>query len=271
MKMPQVKIPQIKMPQMQQIKMPRFSRPVLTMIFCTLAVGVAASVLFSLEQSAPANAQAQNGVLSRTITVSGEGEVTAKPDMATIFLGVVSQGATAREAMSANNARMQKVIGGLKNAGIADKDLQTSGLNVSPRYTQPKEGGDARITGYDVQNQVTARVRDLSKLGNILDQVVSLGANSMNGISFSFAEPKALVNEARRKAMADAKARAELYADAAGVGLGKVQAISENGYSRPPMPMYAARDMMMKAESSVPMEAGESALTANVTVVYAID
>jgi uncharacterized protein YggE len=251
--------------------MPRFSRTALTILGCALAAGALASLVFSFEQSSPVGAEEGFLIPGRTITVNGEGEARAKPDMATISLGVVGQAPTAREALSANNERMKKVLDGLKAAGVDEKDLQTSGLNISQRYSELREGQEMRITGYEVSNQVSAKIRNLTKLGAILDQAVTLGANSMNGISFSIAEPDSLINDARRRAIADARARAELYAKEAGVSLGPVHAISEMALSQPPQPLYMRVMEMKQADSSVPVEGGEASLTAQVTVIFDIE
>ncbi|MFN4228711.1 SIMPL domain-containing protein [Parvibaculum sp.] len=210
----------------------------------------------------------------RTITITGEGEVSAAPDIAYVETGVVTEGKTAAEALAANTAAMEQVFAGLGEAGIEKKDMQTSQFSVYPVYEQVKPEDDRphtpKIGGYRVQNQLTVTVRDLTALGGILDQVVSLGSNQLSGISFSIDEPEPLVNEARKDAVKNALEKAKLYAGAAGVALGEIMSISENGVSMP-QPYYA-KDMMMRAEaSSVPVAAGEQTLSASVTLVIKID
>ncbi len=210
----------------------------------------------------------------RTITITGEGEVSAAPDIAYVETGVVTEGKTAAEALAANTEAMNEVFKGLEEAGIEKKDMQTSQFSVYPVYEQVKPEENRphtpKIGGYRVQNQLTVTVRDLTKLGGILDQVVSLGSNQLSGIRFSIDKLEPLVNEARKNAVKNALEKAKLYAGAAGVALGEIMSISENGTSMP-QPYYA-KDMMMRAEaSSVPVAAGEQTLSASVTLVIKID
>ena len=150
------------------------------------------------------------------------------PDIAYITAGVLTEGDTARDALSRNNVATAKLIDGLKAAGIAAKDIQTSQLNVSPRYAQAKEGRPATVSGYTVSNQVRVTVRDVKRLGEILDQAITLGANQMHGIAFEVSTAEHLKDDARKVAMQNARRRAELYATAAGAQLGPVLRISED-------------------------------------------
>lgn len=204
------------------------------------------------------------------ITVSGEGMVAAAPDMALISLGVTAQARTAREALSDNNARMAAVLDQLRGAGIEDRDLQTSGLSLQPQWDGGKSGlgQRARIVAYVVTNQVTARVRDLSKLGTILDLAVSDGANTFHNLVFSVAEDAALKDEARRAAVADARARAELFAESLGVSLGPILSFDEVDQGRGPVMMARMESM---AADAVPVAGGEVGITARVNIVYAIE
>lgn len=210
----------------------------------------------------------------RTITITGEGEVTAVPDIAYIDTGVVTEGKTAAEALAANTRAMNEVFKGLEEAGIEKRDMQTSQFSVYPVYEQAKDDGRPHtpvIGGYRVQNQLTVKVRDLDKAGAILDRVVTLGSNQLSGIRFEIDNPKPLMNEARKAAVRDALERAKLYAGAAGVSVGEILSISENGYSMP-RPYYAKDMMVMRAEASaVPMAAGEQTVSANVTLVIRIN
>ncbi|MEQ8380346.1 SIMPL domain-containing protein [Parvibaculum sp.] len=212
----------------------------------------------------------------RTITITGEGEVSAAPDIAYVETGVVTEGKTAAEALAANTAAMEQVFEGLEEAGIEKKDMQTSQFSVYPVYEQVKNDDNRpqtpKIGGYRVQNQLTVKVRDLDNLGAILDKVVTLGSNQLSGIRFSIDEPKPLMNEARKEAVKDAVDKAKLYAGAAGVALGEIMSISESGYSMP-QPFYAKdMAMSMRAESApVPMAAGEQTISANVTLVIKIN
>ncbi|MEQ8599317.1 MAG: SIMPL domain-containing protein [Devosia sp.] len=208
-----------------------------------------------------------------TIAIEGRGEVRAAPDMATINSGVTTQGATAREALDANTAAMSELIAALKQSGIEARDIQTSGFSVNPNYVYSDARDDLgytmppKINGYQVSNSVTVVVRDLEELGSILDQSVTVGANTVNGVSFSVADPSELLDEARKLAFANARDKAELYAGVADATLGDLEQISERqDFNAPqPYPMYARAEMAGSAP--VPVEAGEMsfAITVNVT------
>lgn len=212
-----------------------------------------------------------------TIAIDGRGEVVAAPDMATVNSGVTTQGATAREALDANTTAMNELLAALKEAGIGPRDIQTSGFSVNPNYVYSDER-DAQgytlppiINGYQVANSVTVIVRDLDALGSILDTSVTVGANTVNGVTFSVADPSALLNDARKAAFADARAKAELYATAAGTKLEDIVSISESaGYDSPaPYPMYARADMA--ASAPVPVAGGELTFSITVNVQWDLD
>ncbi len=212
-------------------------------------------------------AAAEEKRMERTVTVSASGEVSAEPDMARLSSGVVSEGTTAREALNQNSATMKKLIAGLKTAGVDPKDIQTSSFHVEPRYTNPRDGQVAVINGYRVVNQVEVRARDLSKLGELLDSLVSLGANQMGSLNFEVSQAEKLKDEARKSAIANARRRAELYAAAAGASIGEVIAISEETSHPEPRPYAMGRKAMAE---SVPIEAGSQMLEARVTVTWAL-
>jgi len=202
------------------------------------------------------------------ITVTGEGRVDASPDMATITLGVTSEGTTAAAAMAANSAALAQVLANLKAAGIADRDLQTTGLALNPNWQSDDNGSNPRIVGYVASNMLTVRVRALTGLGAALDAAVKDGANTVDGISFGLAQPEPVLDEARRRAVTDATHRALLLTEAAGVSLGAVAAISEGGGNFAPVPMFGkAADM---TASAVPVASGEVSLSASVTMVWEI-
>ena len=208
-----------------------------------------------------------------TISIAGRGEVQTAPDMAVITSGVTSQGATAREALDANTAAMTELLDELKASGIEARDIQTTGFSVNPSYVYSDERDSngyslpPKVTGYQVSNTVTVVVRDLEDLGTILDRSVTVGANTVNGVTFSVGDPTELYNEARQKAFADARAKAELYAQTAGTTLGDLEAIRESqGFDGPqPYAMYARAEA---ASSAVPVEAGELTFTINVDVEW---
>ncbi len=202
----------------------------------------------------------------RTLSLSATGAVKTTPDKVDITTGVTSEGQTAREALDKNTEAMAKVVSGLKEAGIEAKDIQTTNFSVSPVYEQRKEGQAAFITGYRVSNQVNIIVHDTAKLGDILDKVVSLGANDIGSISFGVSEPDALKDEARKQAMRNAIADAKLYAEAAGVELGPVLTISEEESG--PQPRYAFDGGAMAMEKAVPIEAGTATVQVTIRVTW---
>jgi uncharacterized protein YggE len=207
-----------------------------------------------------------------SISIEGKGEAVAAPDTAAVTAGVTTEGATAREALAANSKAMAQLISTLKAAKIDAKDIQTSGFSVNPQYVYPDKdasGAPPRITGYEVQNGVSVKVRQLDDLGPILDSVVSAGGNTINGVQFSIEDPTKLLEEARKAAFADAEAKAKTYADAAGIGLGSILSISEGPSETPPRPvMFKAAAPM--ARSAVPVEAGQLTYDVDVSVVWAL-
>jgi uncharacterized protein YggE len=203
------------------------------------------------------------------LTVTGTGEVDAKPDMATITVGVVTEAESASAALEANTERMKKLFDDLQERGIAEKDMQTANFNVSPKYQHHPQGREApKIVGYTVTNEVRVRVRRLSSLGRVLDELVNDGANRVHGISFSIDDDANLLDEARKKAVQDARRKAELLADAASVRLGRPLVISDQPSPRP-VPMNRFR--MAEAAQAVPIAPGEVTQTATIQVTYALE
>lgn len=203
----------------------------------------------------------------RTISMAGHGEVRAAPDIAQIAAGVTTSAATAAQALAANTARMKSVFAALEKLGVPEKNIQTTGFFVSPQYTNGENNLPPRLTGYQVNNEVSVRLNDIGRLGTALDALVSAGANQMNGISFSIRNTVPLLEKARTGAIVDARARAETYARAAGVSLGPILSIAEAGGDTP-RPMYKV--MAMAADRSVPVAAGEQSVAADVAVVWEI-
>ena len=202
-----------------------------------------------------------------TISVTGEGVVEAAPDIATISLGVTTEAPTAAAAMAANSAALAAVLDRLRAAGVADRDLQTSNLTLNPNWVGYDSGKAPKISGYTASNMLTVRVRALASLGTVLDSAITDGANTLNGVTFGVAEPRPALDEARKKAVADAIARATLLVGAAGAKLGPILSITESSGFAPPMPMFR---MEADAAASVPVAGGEVGLTASVTVVFQI-
>lgn len=204
----------------------------------------------------------------RTLTMGGQGEVKAAPDQVSVLAGVTTSAATAAAALSANTARMAGVFAALKKLGVAEKDIQTTNFSVAPQYAGGDNNAPPRLTGYQVNNEVQLLLTDVTQLGAALDALVAAGANQMNGISFSIQDPAPLLARARADAVADAIARAQTYARAAGVTLGPIQSISEGGDTAPRPVLYAP--MMLRASKAVPVAAGQQSVTANVTIVWAL-
>lgn len=226
--------------------------------------------------SAPLAALAQDAAqgagvpaLPRIIQVVGEGRANAAPDMARISLGVSQQAKTAGEAMDAMSAGMSAVLGTLGKQGIAQTDIQTGQLMLEPSYDYNTPDGNPIMNGFIATQILDVNVRDIGLLGTVLDAVVAGGANRVNGIAFDVSDPQAVTDEARRDAVADARARAELYADAADLPLGDLVSISESTVYTPPMPMYDARGGAQEA-MAVPVAPGEVSMMTSVTVTYAI-
>lgn len=232
-----------------------------------IAVPVAAAMAAGLAAAPDAAAGWEN---ARTIVVTGAGEATKAPDMAYLTLGVEADGATASEALRKNSDRMEATIKTLRDAGVDKKDIQTSNLSVGARYDYSREGQAPRLIGYQATNTVSVKLRNLEKAGGVIDKAVSAGSNRLDSISFGFADPKPLLNEARRGAVIEARERASLYAVAAGVKLGEVLQISDAVTAAPgPYPVAMRADV---AEAkAVPIAAGEQTIAASVTIVYAIE
>ena len=203
------------------------------------------------------------------ITVTGEGRVDSTPDMALIHLGVTTEGETAAAALAANSTEIAKVLANLTAAGITGRDVQTTGLSINPNWQNEASSSSMVIKGYIASNTVTVRVRALDSLGALLDAAVKDGANTLNGVEFGLQDPAPVQAEARKRAVADAQARAELIAGAAGVKLAGIKSISEGGAQPMPMPM-----LRMAADSAaagaVPVASGEVGTLAQVTIVWTL-
>lgn len=212
---------------------------------------------------APLFAQTQE---AGTITVTGSASVTVVPDLATLTLGVTTMGATAAEALSANSVAVQAVMDRLAAAGIDPRDIQTSNLALNPNYSSYDSNQMPQIQNYTASNQVTVTIRKLDQTGAVLDAAVRDGANTLGGLSFGLADSRPSEDAARKAAVADARARAELLTEAAGVHLGAILSISEGGAEPVPQPMYR----MDMAAAPVPVSGGTLDVAASVTVVWAL-
>lgn len=225
----------------------------------------------ALAQTAQPAAPAVNSA-STLLTVTADGKTARVPDLATFSAGVTTQGSTASEALSANSAAMNRVITALKKAGVADRDIQTNQISLNPLYAQAvvdptgNVRQEPRIVGYQATNTVSVRSRDIGSFGKVLDALVSSGANQINGPSFEIAEPGPAMDEARTAAMKTARARADLYARAAGLRVVRIVSISESGGYGRPQPVYAMAKMA--EDRAVPIAAGEVEAQVNLTVQF---
>jgi uncharacterized protein len=222
-----------------------------------LAAAIGASALLA----APARAQA----VPPAITVSGEATVSVAPDLAQVEAGVTSDAKTAREASEANNAAMGKLLLALKAAGIDAKDIQTSRLSLQPQ-SAPNRSTNT-VVGYRASNQVTVRLRDVTKVASTIDLLVGAGANDIGGINFMVSQASKLLDDAREQAVADARRKAEIYAKAAGVTLGAPLNISEEGS---PGPVFRGKMMAAAPMAATPVAQGEQTLSVTVGVSWAI-
>jgi uncharacterized protein YggE len=223
------------------------------------------------------------------LTVTGQGEADTPPDIAVFSAGVETQAATAGQALAENSTRMSQVIAALKRAGIAERDIQTSNLSVNPIYSDPEqeariaaqmgqprpalppyEAQVRKIIGYQVINTVTVRQRDLKNFGRVIDTLVTAGANQVNGPSFQLEEQEAALNKARAASMRDALAKAQLYAQAAGLRVVRPLTIAEGGGYYQPQPMFrsARAEMGASPPPPAPIQPGELTMNASVTVTY---
>ena len=221
---------------------------------------------------APGMAEAQQIIIPAQLAgtrldISAHGEVKRVPDVAVIGAGVVTQAGNAASAMRDNAARMTRVIAALRAAGIAEKDIATSSISLSPQYRYAENQAPV-ITGYQASNQVTVRFRDVGKSGAVLDALVKEGANQINGPSLVIDQPQAALDEARVAAVKAARARAELYAAATGMKVKRIVSISESEDNPGrPMPMMMAR-MADQAEAKTEVLPGEQAVGVNLSVVF---
>lgn len=228
------------------------------------ALGLA-MVLLAAPNPAAAGAEARGG-----IRVQGTGTIDAKPDQAVIVAAVVDQEARAGAALDANSQKMRRVLAKLTELTVAEADIRTTGFSVTPIFERAKRGtATPRIIGYRVANRIEVKIRELARLGAMLDALVAVGADRLDGIRFSISQPAPLADEARRRAMADARRKAELYAASAGVTAGRVLDIAEQGVHVPRPRLLQATEM--RARAAVPVAPGEQRVSATVTVVYEIE
>ncbi|MBJ6980435.1 SIMPL domain-containing protein [Luteimonas sp. MC1572] len=233
-------------------------RPLL--LACALALGTTA---MTASAQTPAMQAASDATL---LSVSARGQASRVPDVATASAGVVTQATDASAAMRANAAQMTKVMAAIRDAGVAEKDIRTTGISVNPEYRYA-ENKAPEITGYRASNTVSIKVRDIDRLGKVLDALVASGANDINGPAFEIDQPEAVYDEARRAALDLARARAAMYAKSLDLRVRRIVSISEGGGFQPPQPMMMMKSMARDAEST-PVSPGETTLDANLDVVF---
>jgi hypothetical protein len=223
------------------------------------------AVAFALLATAPALAQTPADFPS-AISVTGEASISVPPDIAFVDAGVATDAKTAHEASEANNVAMGKVMAALKSANIDASDIQTSRLSLQPQYA-PNRSGPSPIVGYRASNRVTVRIHDVTKVANVIDTLVGAGANDVGNVNFEVSQASKLLDDAREKAVADARRKAEIYAKAAGVALGAPMSISEEGA---PQPLFRGKMAMPVAAAPTPIAQGEETLSVSVSVTWAI-
>jgi uncharacterized protein len=224
------------------------------------------AIALVLLASAPALAETPAD-FPAAISVTGEASISVPPDLASVDAGVATDAKSAREASEANNVAMGKVMAALKTANIDPKDIQTSRLSLQPQYA-PNRSGPSPIVGYRASNRVTVRIRDVSKVAGVIDTLVGAGTNDIGNVNFEVSQASKLLDDAREKAVADARRKAEIYAKAAGVTLGAPLGISEEGA---PQPVFRAKMAApMAAAAPTPIAQGEETLSVSVAVTWAI-
>jgi uncharacterized protein len=230
------------------------------------ALSVAVTILFAMAVCATAASAGNAGPITSTIRVSGKGSVQAEPDTATIRIGVTTEKPSAQEAVSANTASVTKIVSGLEAGGVEKKDLKTSNFSVYAQYRT--EADDKRqIISFRVSNTVVVTIRDTAKAGDILTKAVAAGSNQISGPSFSISDPEKYLNEARKKAVANAMDKARAYATAAGKTLGDIVEISEPGVPASSMGFIGGAPSRALAAAPVPIETGEERLDAQIYLV----
>ena len=232
-----------------------------------LIVCVAASLLAPLAyaaESRPADVDQ-----ARWVEVTGEAGVSAAPDFARVTLGATTTGKDAREAVAANAKAVNALIALIKGEGVGAADIQTSSLSINPQFSNPRPGApnnEPTIVGYNVSDMVTVTVRDISRLGSLIDKAVDAGANAMFGVSYGENDPSALLDKARPLAVADARRKAEIYANAGGARIGRLMELSEQTGAQPTP--FAGRVYARSAAAPTPVEPGEDRLTVSITARF---
>ncbi len=212
---------------------------------------------------------------TRMISVQGQGKVSAAPDIATLTVSVISEGKVVKTVKQENTEKMNRIIAGLKKLGLADKDIATASYDLYPDYSY-EPNLPPRIRGFRLTQTLALKVRDLDKVDQVIDTATELGANNVGGLAFTLDNKDAVNDEAREKAFADAREKAQRMAKAAGVTLGKVVGFSESGGYYPPVPVYYEKAVMMSADAgrggaSPDIQPGSQDYQVSVDITYEID
>ncbi len=234
-----------------------------------MKAAAAFAVLAAAAVPPAAQAQTQGQVVlaeGTLLTVNADGSSEARPDMAIVNLGVTTEGQTAAAALAENARRMTALTAALRRAGVAERDIQTSNVSVYPQQVYG-EGQAPRITGYQANNSVTVKVRRIDNTGRVIDAAVGAGGNTVNGVSFTHADPDAQLDVARRDAIAEARRRAELYANALGMRVNRIVSVSEGGGYAPPVPVALERFQAQDA-AATPISPGEIETRVSVNVMF---
>ncbi|HEX6073125.1 MAG TPA: SIMPL domain-containing protein [Sphingomicrobium sp.] len=235
------------------------------LLISALMLGAATIPAAAEAQQTPTFTQAISGT---RLDISATGEATRVPDVAVVSTGVVTRAATARAALEQNAQRMERVRAALKRAGIPDRDIQTSNISLNPEYRYA-ENQPPKLVGYTASNQLSVRFRDIAKTGDIIDALVAEGANQINGPSLTIDKPEEALDEARTKALAVGRARAELYARALGMRVARLLSVSESGGNYPvPPPMPVMMEARAQAGYATKIDPGEQKLSVTLGMVF---
>ena len=237
----------------------RRSLPIFAAVLLLAAPAAAQTPPISLPQTPP--------ISPPLLTLTASADALRAPDLVRLTAGVLTNAATAADAMAGNSARMNAVLAALKSAGVAARDVQTTGLSLSPQYRYVAEQPPI-LTGYQARNAISIRTARLGDAGRLVDAAIKAGANEVQGPEFTLANPDAALDEARAAAVAKGRARAELYARAAGLKLGRIASITEGSAGPEPGPRPLQRMMAAEASAAPPVQPGELSLTAQVTMSF---
>ena len=253
-------------------QIPYFKRPLKGILMVLLAALIFMTLIFLIfaTQNEIKKGRYIGQEIERTssVAVSGQGKVSAKPDIGEVSLSVVSEAPTVAAAQKDNTEKMNKIIAGMKGLGVEEKDLKTTNYTIYPKYQYVY--GKSNIIGYEVNQTLEVKIRNLDKVGDILTKATELGTNQMGALSFTFDDPEGLQAEARKKAIDEAKEKAEVLADDLGVKLVRIISFSEST-SQPSPPYYYAEKLGVGGGGETPeIQTGQNEIVANVTITYEI-